>query len=208
MTYTLDLAIHRTTGEIQRSRWPRRPPLGEDGQPNLGAAEWDIVVDPVWLVNPDVSALADVPEKYWKVDGDAVVEMTDEEKIAKDELIRGPLEEQKKIRREDINARTVALINVGYEYPPGSGTFYSLSDTAQRNLAELDKIRDALNYPFKMASIDDSFVASVADAAEVNARYTAGLGRIQWAYATGNNLKSDINAAATQAELDAIIDNR
>lgn len=41
----------------------------------------------VWLLNPDISSLSNVPQKYWKVDGDSVVEMTATEKNLKDQLI-------------------------------------------------------------------------------------------------------------------------
>lgn len=37
-----------------------------------------------WIINPDVSALAGVPVKYWKVSGDSVTEMTQAEKDAVD----------------------------------------------------------------------------------------------------------------------------
>lgn len=37
-----------------------------------------------WLINPDVSALASVPEKYWKIVSNEVVEMTTEEKTVVD----------------------------------------------------------------------------------------------------------------------------
>jgi len=33
-----------------------------------------------WIINPDLSELTDVPQKYWKIVGDTVVEMTPEEK--------------------------------------------------------------------------------------------------------------------------------
>ena len=34
----------------------------------------------IWIINPDLSAVAQVPQKYWKIVGDLVVEMTPEEK--------------------------------------------------------------------------------------------------------------------------------
>jgi len=41
--------------------------------------------DPVdWLINPDLSAVAGVPQQYWKVENDAVVEMDQAEKDAVD----------------------------------------------------------------------------------------------------------------------------
>jgi len=38
------------------------------------------VVD--WIINPDLSAVVDVPNKYWVITGDVVSEMTQEEKDA------------------------------------------------------------------------------------------------------------------------------
>lgn len=37
-----------------------------------------------WIINPDVSALAGVPTKYWNISGDTVTEMTQPEKDAVD----------------------------------------------------------------------------------------------------------------------------
>jgi len=42
-------------------------------------------LDPaVWIVDPDLSSVEDVPAKHWKLDGDAVVEMDQGEKDAVD----------------------------------------------------------------------------------------------------------------------------
>lgn len=37
-----------------------------------------------WIINPDLSGVSGVPKKYWKIDGDNVVEMTQPEKDAVD----------------------------------------------------------------------------------------------------------------------------
>lgn len=37
-----------------------------------------------WIINPDLSSVISVPQKYWKIDGDSVLEMTTEEKAAID----------------------------------------------------------------------------------------------------------------------------
>lgn len=37
-----------------------------------------------WIINPDLSAVVGVPQKYWKISGDSVLEMNAEEKIAVD----------------------------------------------------------------------------------------------------------------------------
>lgn len=39
-----------------------------------------------WLINPDLSAVAGIPTKYWKVVDDEVVEMSSEEKTVIDQL--------------------------------------------------------------------------------------------------------------------------
>ena len=38
-----------------------------------------------WIINPDLSAVAAVPWRYWKIVGDQVVEMTPEEKAIVDQ---------------------------------------------------------------------------------------------------------------------------
>jgi len=38
----------------------------------------------VWLLNPDLTSVSGVEQKYWKVEGDSVLEMTDTEKNIKD----------------------------------------------------------------------------------------------------------------------------
>lgn len=44
----------------------------------------DFMGNPDMLINPDVSALQGVPEKYWKVEFDTLIEMTQPEKDAVD----------------------------------------------------------------------------------------------------------------------------
>lgn len=43
-----------------------------------------------WIVNPDLSSLVEVPQKYWKVVGDTVVEMDQSEKDAVDAALAPP----------------------------------------------------------------------------------------------------------------------
>ena len=38
----------------------------------------------LWLIDPDLSAVAGVPDEYWKIVGDSIVEMTVAEKAAQD----------------------------------------------------------------------------------------------------------------------------
>jgi hypothetical protein len=52
-----------------------------------------------WIINPDLSALSNVPQKYWKVVGDAVIEMSAAEKTAVDAALLA-------VRRDQIEAKT------------------------------------------------------------------------------------------------------
>ena len=61
------------------------------------------LIDPAeWIVNPDLSAVKDLPAHYWKIDGDIVTAQNDGEKIATDA--------QRKQHREDA---AVAEIDQG-----------------------------------------------------------------------------------------------
>jgi hypothetical protein len=107
-----------------------------------------------------------------------------------------------------INFKTKALISSGYEWPAASSHVFSLSETAQRNLGERDKIRATLTYPLKMSTKSDDFVYSVQSEEELHAMYLTALARISVAYAGGNDLKERVHAATTHAALDAIVDER
>ena len=120
-----------------------------------------------------------------------------------------PVPLRKTLTVDAINARTREIIAAGYEWPPGSGQMFSLSDTAQRNLSELDKIRDTLvEYPLQMSLLDDSAVYSVKDAAELRNMYLTGLSVVKSAYGSGNALKEKIHAASVAEDLDVIADSR
>jgi len=56
-----------------------------------------------WLINPDLSGLLSVPEKYWKVVGDTVVEMNQSEKDSVEDVI-GPTPVQQFV---DFNSNVV-----------------------------------------------------------------------------------------------------
>lgn len=58
--------VHRTTVEYRQS------------------VDTDDYSPVTWIINPDLSALTSVPQKYWKVSGDSVLEMNQTEKDAVD----------------------------------------------------------------------------------------------------------------------------
>ena|SRR3990167_11251094 len=63
--------------------------------------------DPDILINPDISAVKDVPLKYWKRNGNSIVEMNQSEK---DALNQAELDEKEKLLQslESIESITLA----------------------------------------------------------------------------------------------------
>ncbi len=172
-------ARHRTTYKLDTSK-PRSAPDSVD-----------------WLYDFDESALdtASVPEKYRKVEGETVVEMTEAEKVAF----------EKPIRRGEIDSKTGDLVAAGFIR---STRTLSLSTNAQVNWASLHIIADNLTYPYEMMSQDDTQTLSIPDAATMRAICEAGIAAAQSARETGVALKDSINAASTLAELAAVEDGR
>ncbi|REJ89978.1 MAG: hypothetical protein DWQ35_17320 [Planctomycetota bacterium] len=62
----MSTVLHRQTLEVRHSV----------NTPSYSSTEW--------LINPDLTGMAEVPREYWKVEGDAVVEMSPGEKAAID----------------------------------------------------------------------------------------------------------------------------
>lgn len=93
--------IHRITGEL----------LESVNTPDYSAEQW--------LVNPDLSAVADVPRKFWKVVGEAVVGMDDTEQLA---VLTAEVTAAKVRRAEEITAQALAAFQA--RYPLWSQTLF------------------------------------------------------------------------------------
>jgi hypothetical protein len=93
-TTSTSIAINRATLEIRRG---------------ITASSFD---SGAWLIDPDLSALASVPEPYWKVVGDVVVEMTSAEKVTADAVV---LASQKLTVLASIKKDAVAYIEAHYD---------------------------------------------------------------------------------------------
>lgn len=60
-----------------------------------------------WIINPDLSAIKGVARKYWRIDGDRVVEMTAQEKAAAD---RAELDTSKPGKLECLRRQVLARL--------------------------------------------------------------------------------------------------
>ena len=151
------------------------------------------------LVNPDLSSLSAVPQKYWKESSGSVVEMTQAEK----DVIE-PLSDRKAERKLEVDIQTGALIAQGFDHV--SKTF-SLSANAQLNWTNVYLNRANWSYPLEVSTLANGS-HDLADQAAVESFYADGVDEVKVILDGGRTLKTDIDAAADQAALDAIVDTR
>jgi hypothetical protein len=117
------------------------------------------------------------------------------------------LEDLKEIRKQEIDTKTGELISVGYEYPASSGKFFSISANSQSNLHAM-RADPASFIGIKWMTKDDSDFHTIVDANDALALYGAAFGMVSTHKMSGAELKIQVTAATTIAEVDAIIDNR
>lgn len=66
-----------------------------------------------WLINPDMSAVVNVPRKYWKLVGNNVVEMTQTEKDAVDaEILQRQRDKVTDLDMADLKIVLTAFVEV------------------------------------------------------------------------------------------------
>lgn len=124
-------------------------------------------------------------------------------------VVLGDLAEYRRKRYKEIDQRTRELIDTGFLH---SNTVFSLSLQAQINwnrlrMNILTGVLTALDFPQQVATIDDAnfSLPGLTAAAAFYANYTTTLeGRLN----SGRQLKAQIAAAATKAQIDAIVDDR
>ena len=166
----------------------------------------DYPVD-IWIINPDMSNVVGVPKKYWKIEGDLVLEMNQAEKDAVDAAHLG----QHKLERYiAIDVRTDELISEGFEFPDGYEHYYSLSAEGQLNILGAYTAKDSpyFAYPIKWPTILDDYELSINNAATLEAFYLTAVGTVRVVRDSGTVIKEAIRAATTTAEVDAIVDPR
>jgi hypothetical protein len=117
------------------------------------------------------------------------------------------LDEYKQLRYKEIDSKSGELISQGFTYQ--SKTF-SLSTSAQTNILALDNTRDdpALTYPIKYNTLDDLDSYDVVDSTDLHNMYLTALSTKKAILDGGTTLKTSVRNATTEAEVDAVIDNR
>lgn len=154
-----------------------------------------------WIINPDLTAVAGVPSKYWKITGDVVAEMSSAEKDTAE------LDNIKSAKNVAIDGKTTSLIDIGFTY---AAKQFSLSLPSQIKLIGAHELKDdaALTYPITWNTIDDFDKHDIDNATALDNFYKTALGTIRAHLDSGTALKNQIRAATTIAEVDAVVDNR
>lgn len=107
-----------------------------------------------------------------------------------------------RIKAADSKSQT--LIYNGFTF---NNKVFSMSLEAQTNWAAIQANRANLTYPFEVSTKDGGSY-SFANSEEVNTFYLAGFEFKANILAGGRILRANLNAATTNEELNAVVDNR
>jgi D-alanyl-D-alanine carboxypeptidase len=154
-----------------------------------------------WVHNPDQEL---IDSGYWKVSGDSIVAMTQEEK---DELDAALLDAAKERRYTEIDSRTEELINQGFLF---SSLVFSLSPGAQAKLMGVNQVRGNANveYPIHWNTKDDKQTRDIEDADDMLSFYLTAVGTYRAHVDAGTVLKNQVREKTTIEEVEAVEDTR
>jgi len=167
----------------------------------------------VWLIltrsrdNSDYSDLKarGVPNRYWKITGERLAEMSQAEK---DAVEAAELPALKREAMVAVEARTEELLSTrGFLH---GGNRFPLTPLFRDLLAGYDTLRSAPSFPYPLSigTIDDAGAVAFNSASEIRSLYVSAVTRMRAVYDAGADLKAQIRAAATVAELRGIVDGR
>jgi len=178
--------LNRTTRELLRSV----------NTPDYPAADW--------IASPDLSAVAGFPTWKWVIEGDTIRPPTASE-LAAIEAARLPAAKADRIVA--IDAKTAAIVTSGIEI--GAGIRISTSLAATQNLQNFVHFLNmgVAELPQDISTLDGG-VYTITNMADI-ARIAGILARHhETSLGAGRQLRARVLAATTQAELDAIVDDR
>jgi len=178
----------------------------------------DTPVNVVGIAKESIAALG-FPAGLVTMDGNDTVfqfesDLTAQQQAILDSVVAShdstDIKHQKPERIRKIDQRTNQLIDQGFEFPPSSGVRFSLSMESQSKLLGMDSLRDdpLFQYPVVYNSVDDLDELSIPDSATIHSFFLIAVGTYRAHLDSGTALKAQIRAATTQAELDAVVDDR
>jgi hypothetical protein len=164
-----------------------------------------------WFINPDLTAVAGVPQKYWKDSGGQngngeqnIVEMLQAEKDAVD---AADLPALKKAKNNAIRANTLNVYAAGFEHPAASGTFLPLDSDSRLEWHASAEFAAQLDYPYIVFDVDDNPVSVANQGVLTQYRNAAVTGALAIKVAE-NDLLQQVFDAVDAAAVAAIVDNR
>ena len=135
---------------------------------------------------------------------------TTPQQTAIDAVVAAHVGVDKHTKLKAIDDKTDAMIESGFEFPPASGNMHSLSLAAQARIIAADAQRDdpAFTYPIEWNWIDDDGTTVIADSATLHGFVLTAIGTARAYLDSGTTLKKLVHVATTQAQVDAVVDNR
>lgn len=178
--------LHRRTRELLRSV----------NTPDYPAVDW--------IANPDLSAVAGLPAWQWIIEGDTIRPPTASELAA---IESANLPAAKAERIAAIDAKTAAIVTSGVEVATGSRVSTSLAATQNLQNLVLGVNLGVLDLPQAISTTDGGAYTIVNTADMVRVAGVLAVHQ-RTALDAGRQLRAQVLAATTQAELDAIVDDR
>lgn len=179
--------LNRTTKELRHSV----------NTPDYDPAEW--------IINPDLSAVANEPTDAWVIEGDVVRLPTDPEWIT---INANRLQAAKEAKCAVIDATSSAIVVSGVQVAPG--VLVSTSLAASQNLQDilLGVMTARQNVLPITLSTTTGGVYQVPDVDTLNSVLDKFAAHKRTTLIRGQQLRAQVLAAATIAEVDAVVDDR
>ena len=95
-----------------------------------------------WIINPDLSAVAGVNSKYWKISGDVVSEMSAGEKTTEDDVVAN-VDVTKATKLAAIDDKTLSLIYAGEDHVAATIRILKTAVNAAATKAAVDAVVDS-----------------------------------------------------------------
>ena len=115
-----------------------------------------------------------------------------------------------RLRYAEIDGRTDAIIQTGFEFPPASGQRFELSLEAQARMNALLVLASnpLMQYPIIWNMIDDDGSISLPDASTAIALCLTAVAAVRAILDSGSTLKTGVRAATTIEDAMSVIDER
>lgn len=158
-----------------------------------------------WLINPDLFAVENLPRDEWVVDGDTVRPATEPEMLT---IVANRLQAAKEAKCAVIDANSQTIVTSGVQVAPG--ILASTSLAASQNLQDilLGVMTARPNVLPITLSTTTGGVYYVPDVDTLNSVLDKFAAHKRATLIRGQQLRAQVLAATTIAEVDAVVDDR